>query len=469
MFLPRDLSLNLDKPEHRRLLEDLAVVVVDSSTAASSSSNSNLSTTSSLHHRHFHDRYTATEEQRIAASCWSNVREFSLLGSSDTTAPTSVLQLRAVLQMAKYLTSFSLFSITLLGSGQDFEEWANVLQVHQHLRQIHFVDCSVLECSCSSSSQDVDCLMEEEDNEEIESGHSSMMDCIALALSNIPTLECVEMYCLPTLLDDGHEHDDDNDTIMSSASATNEEEGEEESNDDVMLSPEEVVQEGRVVVEPQRASQRRRRMMRNSERTTRHYPNRGMSLSPGAIATLCAASPSLRSLSLEDCDLQDEHIALMSLALATNRTLQDLKLFGCNISDRGSTVLAQMLLINQGLEKLDLSNNDIHDDGCVAIARALCYHPTLRWLSLAGNECVMRHVPLPSSSSSSSRGNTDIQQQQLLNDNISTTLVSNSTGLGFEALSQMLQENPILENLILEDYEREISLIPSTDVTPVAE
>ena len=406
-----------------------------------------------------------------------DVREVTVI--SDLDHAFSVRDLAQIIRQTPLMTSLSLFSVAMTGTSLEFAELAEALRHHRALREVHLVDCGMalseqslqLATSTSSVVTPVAAAMALS-SAALATGRvlpvpasvvplalvatSSPMDAVLQALAQIPTLESVEIYAIPSVDDDSRGDDDDEgdnesmaaenfgaqyrvtamdvddqddgDDSIFQESITDDEEEEDDENSDFEMD-----EDGRDIRGIPAARQGR-------------CTNRSLALSmnPTSIAKLFTATRTtgLTNISLEDLVLQDDHIVQIASALMTNKVLKSLKLWGCNIRDSGCYPLAQMLEVNKTLEKLDLSNNRIEDDGCVALADSLRFNVSLKWLCLVGNDCT------------------------------AATSQTSSDGRGYEALFALLQQNSVLQDLILEPYEvdlPEANDLPAAIFVPVSE
>jgi len=108
-------------------------------------------------------------------------------------------------------------------------------------------------------------------------------------------------------------------------------------------------------------------------------------ISPEAIPILFA-SPTLESLYLEQCGLQDDHSDAIAAELTSNKILTLLDLKHNHFSDDALYTFAQKLPRNQTLTSLDLSGVYITEGGVLALAGAMKDNHTLKHLELEGTE-----------------------------------------------------------------------------------
>lgn len=107
-------------------------------------------------------------------------------------------------------------------------------------------------------------------------------------------------------------------------------------------------------------------------------------MSPTSLGYLCR-SPTITSLSLEDLDLNDDHVRELANALRQNDTMTKLTLWDCNITDIGGQHLANVMRENTTLKKIDLSFNALTNRTYYAIASGIAHNHTLKILALFGN------------------------------------------------------------------------------------
>lgn len=162
-------------------------------------------------------------------------------------------------------------------------------------------------------------------------------------------------------------------------------------------------------------------------------------MSPESLGALCR-SPTITTLSLQDLELNDEHVQEIASALKDNEAMKSLTLWDCNVSDQGGEALASMLEVNTPLEKMDLSFNDLSNAAYTAIATALHTNETLWSLSLHGN-CSQLTRKQP--------GNRNNGRRETLPQRCTTS------SRGHAALLQALKEghNQVLKELILDTQE----------------
>lgn len=93
----------------------------------------------------------------------------SLISRLDWSLPLSAIT--QVIRKARLLTSLSFYSLGLQGDKHDFEDFSEALRQHPALKEIHLVDCSLLD-------------------------QTIPVDSMVRALGAIPTLETVEIHAL---------------------------------------------------------------------------------------------------------------------------------------------------------------------------------------------------------------------------------------------------------------------------------
>lgn len=160
-------------------------------------------------------------------------------------------------------------------------------------------------------------------------------------------------------------------------------------------------------------------------------------ISPASLGYLCR-SPTITTLSLEDLDLNDDHVRELADALRQNETMTKLTLWDCNITDIGGQHLANVMRENTTLEKIDLSFNALTNRTYYAIASGIADNHTLKILALFGNRF------LHNSSNRLASAGREAQR---------STTASGSKD-GYEALVGVLRDhNHVLEELILDTEE----------------
>jgi hypothetical protein len=105
-----------------------------------------------------------------------------------------------------------------------------------------------------------------------------------------------------------------------------------------------------------------------------------------ALAQELQVNTSLQELHLNDNEIGDAGAVALALALQVNTSLQMLFLSDNCIGDSGATALAQALPVQKSLRGLYLTNNSIGDSGAAALAQALQVNKSLQELNLGNNE-----------------------------------------------------------------------------------
>ena len=106
-----------------------------------------------------------------------------------------------------------------------------------------------------------------------------------------------------------------------------------------------------------------------------------------ALTTTCIQSTrvSLKSLSIVNCNVGDEHLKLLAHGLADNQTVTSLDMSYNLISDFGICDLIDGLFINITLKRLTLSHNNIGDVGCVYLSDLLLGNVSLKKIDISYN------------------------------------------------------------------------------------
>ena len=106
-----------------------------------------------------------------------------------------------------------------------------------------------------------------------------------------------------------------------------------------------------------------------------------------ALTTTCIQSSrvSLKSLSIVNCNVGDEHLKLLAHGLADNQTITSLDMSFNLISDFGICDLIDGLFINITLKRLTLSHNNIGNVGCVYLSDLLLGNVSLKRLDISYN------------------------------------------------------------------------------------
>lgn len=106
-----------------------------------------------------------------------------------------------------------------------------------------------------------------------------------------------------------------------------------------------------------------------------------------ALTTTCIQSTriALKSLTITNCNVGDEHLKLLAHGLADNQTILKLDLSYNVISDFGICDLIDGLFINVTLKRLVLSHNSIGDVGCVYLSDLLLGNVSIKKLDLSHN------------------------------------------------------------------------------------
>ena len=94
----------------------------------------------------------------------------------------------------------------------------------------------------------------------------------------------------------------------------------------------------------------------------------------------------LKSLELDENNINNYCIKILTEALKINRTLILLGLDNNNIGDEGAKALAEALKQNSTLENLYINRNNISDEGAIALAKALRDNITLKKLYMNRNK-----------------------------------------------------------------------------------
>lgn len=424
--------------------------------------------------------YKEVLKEAIETVLDKEIHEFTLV--SHLNRQFAIQDLTQILIQTTDLEVLSLFSIALAGSIKDFQEFGKALRRHQHLKEVHMVDCGMLgnwaapgenesvstknsggsrHSRLSKSSRTAESTKPPDSMKgskvipvvgtkggvagsmsvSVNSSSSihaiaPTLDIILNSLATIPTLENVELYGVPS---DKFEKSSDGD--QESGHQALQEEG--EADQDIPMVP---------MGQNDSANFSDDDFMADYDEDIRGIPGHGrkgcrttqklsLLMSPESMGALCR-SPNLTNLGMEDIHLQLQHVELLSEAFSDeNHKIKELKLYGCNIDDKGAIAMAKMLKVNKTLEKLDLSYNKIADEGCIAIATALRGNGKLSTLNLMGNECA---------------------------DNYDAS----SSGGCYEALLDLLEKNKTLKDLILEPNDQDDSsdcvpefiIIPKDDV-----
>ncbi|CAE7908129.1 NLRC3, partial [Symbiodinium microadriaticum] len=90
----------------------------------------------------------------------------------------------------------------------------------------------------------------------------------------------------------------------------------------------------------------------------------------------------VRTLRLNECDVDNKVGSLLAEALEENRCLRVLSLCRNRIGPAGAAKLAEVLRTNHSLTKLDLSKNPLGDEGAENLAAGLCQSRALSSLDL---------------------------------------------------------------------------------------
>ena len=102
----------------------------------------------------------------------------------------------------------------------------------------------------------------------------------------------------------------------------------------------------------------------------------------GALGRCLKATPSLQSLNLDDCAIDDSFIEPLAEALAHNTSLRHLHLAGNKIGQLGGHLLAAALRQNHHLRGLDLTGNPLPEVILNELVHAVQVHPALETVLL---------------------------------------------------------------------------------------
>jgi len=98
---------------------------------------------------------------------------------------------------------------------------------------------------------------------------------------------------------------------------------------------------------------------------------------------------SLEHFTLNECEIDDEHLGEVISSLSTHPRIEALRLNGNGMGRIGITALATILLRTATeLRKVDLSNNNIDDVGIEYLTFAIARHGTLQRLNLSNNSSI---------------------------------------------------------------------------------
>jgi len=97
------------------------------------------------------------------------------------------------------------------------------------------------------------------------------------------------------------------------------------------------------------------------------------------------AHSKLTHLSLSDCSLEDESVAVIADIMKSNNQLKSIDLPNNLIGPQGAAYLMDGLIENQSVTRLTLDNNQLKDEGAQRLAAAVQLHPNLVELNLVGN------------------------------------------------------------------------------------
>ena len=108
----------------------------------------------------------------------------------------------------------------------------------------------------------------------------------------------------------------------------------------------------------------------------------------GSVLAPISRSTTLRVLHLRNISIGKLHAGAISWTIKQSKTLRELVLSSCEIDDN---VMDRIGLALGSLETLDLSGNQVGDKGVASIAQGLLTNTTLRKIDLSGNENITNH------------------------------------------------------------------------------
>eukprot|EP01103_Thecamoeba_quadrilineata_P008354 TRINITY_DN18113_c0_g1_i1.p1 TRINITY_DN18113_c0_g1~~TRINITY_DN18113_c0_g1_i1.p1 ORF type:complete len:219 (+),score=14.83 TRINITY_DN18113_c0_g1_i1:112-768(+) len=147
-------------------------------------------------------------------------------------------------------------------------------------------------------------------------------------------------------------------------------------------------------------------------------------------------SKNLTALTLKDCKIENEHMALFAREyLANSSSLADLAIIDIAINEEGIIAIANVLKVNSTLTSLKLNDNRIGDSEIEILADGLTTNTTLTTIDLSGNMIA--------------RGANKLAESLKNNTNITSLILSRNSICGAVTMMCKLQINSNLTTLVL--------------------
>jgi Leucine Rich repeat len=144
-----------------------------------------------------------------------------------------------------------------------------------------------------------------------------------------------------------------------------------------------------MAITPEIAEKLARSIKQNTTLQSIKLTQKSGSINQLALETLCEAlkhHPTLSTLSLSQCDLQNDNIQPVCNLLKNNKVIKNLKLDHTKMTSKEAKLICEAARVHGSLEKLNLYWNNLGPIGARSIADILSTNPRLKRLEIGGNQ-----------------------------------------------------------------------------------